>query len=109
MEAVRHEEGLEVNPYQDYAAKPPEPGPNYLDIHSHSPSNHAPMVQQKKLPFGWSLWALLTVAAVITALIVGAGVGGGLGASLANCKRYLMPGTHCAPVCLSYLSHTLRL
>lgn len=89
MVATRFEEGLEVNTkHEDCAAKAPELDPRYFDMHKSRPSDYVHVVQQKKLPFGWSLWALLTLTVVISALVVGAGVGGGLGAKLAECKKY---------------------
>lgn len=88
MAATHNESGLEVYTYLDDAAKAPEVVPHYFDTHKKKPSDYIHVVQQKKLPFGWSLWALLTLAAVISALVIGAGVGGGLGAKLAECKKY---------------------
>ncbi|KAF4467807.1 hypothetical protein FALBO_5310 [Fusarium albosuccineum] len=86
MSATRNQEGLEVNPHQEDAAKAPEVDPRYFYMHNR-PSDYVQVVQQKKLPFGWSLWALLTLAAVISAVIIGAGVGAGLGVKLADCKK----------------------
>lgn len=83
-----YHEGIEVNTYQDDAAKAPEVDPRYFGMHNNGPSDRIHVVQQKRLPFGWSLWAWLTLAAVISALVIGAGVGGGLGSRLANCKKY---------------------
>ena len=86
--ATTRSEGIEVNTYQEDAAKAPEVDPRYYGMHTNRPSDYAHVVQKKKFPFGWSLWALLTFAAVISALVIGAGVGGGLGARLADCKKY---------------------
>lgn len=83
-----YNEDLEVNTCQDDAAKAPEVDPRHFHMSNNRSSDYVQVVQQKKLPFGWSLWALLTLAAVISALVIGAGVGGGLGAQLADCKQY---------------------
>ncbi|RFN48649.1 hypothetical protein FIE12Z_7115 [Fusarium flagelliforme] len=57
--------------YQDNAAKAPEVDPRNFGTLSESPGQvHS--VEEKKLPFGWSLWALLTLAATISALCIGA-------------------------------------
>lgn len=88
MAATHNEGGLEVYTYQDDAAKAPEVDLQYFGMRNNRPSDYAHVVQQEKVPFGWSLWALLTLAAVISALVIGAGVGGGLGAKLADCKKY---------------------
>lgn len=89
MVATGFEEGLEVNTkHEDCAAKAPELDLRYFDVHKSRSSDYVHVVQQKRLPFGWSLWALLTLAALISAVVVSAGVGGGLGAKLADCKKY---------------------
>lgn len=88
MAATRFEAGLEVKNDEDHAAKAPEVDQRYFGMYNNRPSDPVHIVQRKKLPFGWSLWALLTLAAVISALVIGAGVGGGLGAELAECKKY---------------------
>lgn len=89
MAATRIEGGLEVNTYEERAAQAPELDPRCLDMPNKKLSNHFHAVQPIKLPFGWSLWGLLALAAVISALVVGAGIGGGLGAQLADCKKYV--------------------
>jgi hypothetical protein len=71
----------------DSASNAPEVDPRYFDMHNKSPDQvQVQVVTQKKLPFGWSLWALLTLAAFISALCIGAVVGGILAKELANCK-----------------------
>ncbi|KAG6364013.1 hypothetical protein INS49_009116 [Diaporthe citri] len=76
MATTCNEAGLEVDNYQDQAAKAPEVDLRYFDTHKSRPSDYVHVVQQKKLPFGWSLWVLPTLAAVVSALVIGAGVGG---------------------------------
>ena len=71
----------------DNAANAPEVDPRYFDMHNKSPEQvQVQVVTQKKLPFGCSLWALLTLAALISALCIGGVVGGILGKQLADCK-----------------------
>lgn len=88
MAATPIEAGLEVKTDEDHAAKAPEVDQRYFGMYNNRPSDAVHIIQQKRLPFGWSLWALLTLAAVISALVIGASVGGGLGAELADCKKY---------------------
>ncbi|KAJ4005953.1 hypothetical protein NW766_010777 [Fusarium irregulare] len=76
----------------DNAANAPEVDPRYFDMHNKSPEQaQIQVVTQKKLPFGWGLWALLTLAALISALCIGGVVGGILGKQLADCKSSLSP------------------
>ncbi|RBR20354.1 uncharacterized protein FIESC28_05318 [Fusarium coffeatum] len=79
---------------RDNAANAPEVDPRYFDMHNKSPDQvQVHVVTQKKLPFGWSLWALLTLAALISALCIGGVVGGILSKQLADCKSSLSPTT----------------
>ncbi|CAG7558101.1 unnamed protein product [Fusarium equiseti] len=81
---------------QDNASKAPEvhhgnaaTAPE-VDLRNFGKNSESPgqvhTVKEKKLPFGWSLWALLTLAATISAVCIGAVVGGVLGKELADCK-----------------------
>ena len=72
---------------RDNAANAPEVDPRYFDMHSKSPDEvQVHVITPKRLPFGWNLWALLTLATFISALVIGAVVGGILGKELADCK-----------------------
>ncbi|KAF5024189.1 hypothetical protein F66182_3703 [Fusarium sp. NRRL 66182] len=78
-------EGLQRYNYEDNGAQAPEVDSRY---ESKDPlTTYVHVVQEKKLPLGWSLRLWLTLVAVATALVIGAGVGGGLGAALVECNK----------------------